>query len=44
METYLAEAREGELSVHVLVDIIDMQGELWQINTEVTQRMHYQRE
>lgn len=38
---YLAEARKGELSVHLLVDIIDLQGKLPKINIEVTQCMRY---
>lgn len=40
-KTYLAKAREDELSVYVLIDFIDVRGELCQINTEVTQRMCY---
>ena len=35
VETYLTKAREGKLFVHVLVDIIDLQGEFQQINAEM---------
>ena len=40
-ETYLTEAREGKLFVHVLVDIIDLQGKFWQIDVEIAQCMCY---
>ena len=38
-ETYLTEAKEDELFAHVLVDIIDLWEEFWQINVEMTQHM-----
>lgn len=44
VETYLTEAREGKLSVPMLEDIIDLQGQIHQINIEVTLRMRYRRE
>ena len=35
VETYLPEAREGELFVHVFVDIIDLEGECQQIHVKM---------
>ena len=43
-ETYLAEVRESESFVYVLVDIIDLRGKFWHINVEMTWRMSYQPE
>ncbi len=43
-ETYLAEAREGEFFVHVLIDIMDLRGEFRQIVVETTQRVCYRPE
>lgn len=43
-DTYFTDAREGELSVHVLVDITDVQGKLQKINIEVSKCMCYRLE
>ena len=36
VEIFLAEAREGKSFLHLLVDIIDLQGEFSQIDVEMT--------
>ena len=41
VETYLTEARESKLFVHVFVHIIELQGEFQCIDVEMTQRVHY---